>query len=283
MILAGECLPELPEVETTLQGVRPWIKNRKIQSIVVRNPNLRWPVALPDFLVGSKVLEVWRRGKYLVIDVGIGSLIAHLGMSGSLRIVNPGELVRTHDHLDIEFSRGIVLRYNDPRRFGSWHYSEDDPLDHWLLRKLGLEPLSEEFCADFLHRKSRSKAQSVKAFIMDGNVVVGVGNIYASEALFLAGIRPTVKASRLSLASYENIVKAIKRLLTDSIRIGGTTLRDFVSPSGQPGYFQQTLNVYGREGKPCKICSATLKKVLITQRSSVYCPKCQGDRSKRDL
>ena len=276
-------MPELPEVETTLQGVKPWIKNRNIQSIVVRNPNLRWPVALPDFLVGKKISKVWRRGKYLILNVGTGAMIAHLGMSGSLRIVDPGEAVRIHDHLDIAFSRGIVLRYNDPRRFGSWHYYEGNPLDHWLLCKLGLEPLSEEFCAEFLHRKSRSKLQSVKAFIMDANVVVGVGNIYASEALFHAGIRPSVKACRLSFASYENIVKAIKWLLTDSIRIGGTTLRDFVSPSGQPGYFQQTLNVYGREGKPCKICSATLKKVLITQRSSVFCPECQGNRSKKSL
>ena len=276
-------MPELPEVETTLQGIKPWINNRNIQSIVVRNPNLRWPIALPDFLIGKKISKVWRRGKYLIMNVGTGSMIAHLGMSGSLRIVDAGEAVRIHDHLDIEFSSGIVLRYNDPRRFGSWHYYDGNPLDHWLLCKLGLEPLSEEFCAEFLHRKSRSKSQSVKAFIMDARVVVGVGNIYASEALFHAGIRPTVKACRLSFASYENIVQAIKRLLTDSIRIGGTTLRDFVSPSGQPGYFQQTLNVYGREGKPCKICSATLKKVLITQRSSVYCPECQGNRSKKSL
>ena len=276
-------MPELPEVETTLHGVKPWITNRNIQSIVVRNPNLRWPVALPDFLVGKKISKVWRRGKYLILNVGTGAMIAHLGMSGSLRIVDPDEAVRIHDHLDIEFSRGIVLRYNDPRRFGSWHYYEGNPLDHWLLCKLGLEPLSEEFCAEFLHRKSRSKLQSVKAFIMDAKVVVGVGNIYASEALFHAGIRPSAKACRLSFASYENLVKAIKRLLTDSIRIGGTTLRDFVSPSGQPGYFQQTLNVYGREGKACKICSATLKKVLITQRSSVFCPECQGNRSKKNL
>ena len=276
-------MPELPEVETTLQGVKPWISNRSIQSIVVRNPNLRWPVVLPDFLVGKEISKVWRRGKYLVMNVGTGSMIAHLGMSGSLKIVESGEVVRIHDHLDIEFSSGIVLRYNDPRRFGSWHYYDGNPLDHWLLCKLGLEPLSEEFCAEYLHRKSRSKRQSVKAFIMDANVVVGVGNIYAAEALFQAGIRPTVKVCRLSFASHENIVLAIKRLLTDSIRIGGTTLRDFVSPSGQPGYFQQTLNVYAREGKPCKICSATLKKVLVTQRSSVYCPKCQGNRSKKSL
>jgi len=272
-------LPELPEVETTRLGIEPWIKNSYIESIVVRNPSLRWPVSIPDYVLGQKVLSVRRRAKYLLIDLDSGSLIGHLGMSGSLSIVTSNSTIKKHDHLDIVFSDNLILRYNDPRRFGSWHYHDEDPENHWLLRDLGVEPLSEEFCGEYLHGKSRSKLQAVKSYIMDSKIVVGVGNIYAAEALFLSGIRPTVRASRLSLDSYRNLVTSIKLLLARAIEIGGTTLRDFTSPSGEPGYFQQTLNVYGRDGLPCTKCGAKLKRAIISQRSSVYCHNCQGYRS----
>ena len=272
-------MPELPEVETTRLGIEPWIKNSYIESIVVRNPSLRWPVSIPDYVLGQKVLSVRRRAKYLLIDLDSGSLIGHLGMSGSLSIVTSNSTIKKHDHLDIVFSDNLILRYNDPRRFGSWHYHNEDPENHWLLRDLGVEPLSEEFCGEYLHGKSRSKLQAVKSYIMDSKIVVGVGNIYAAEALFLSGIRPTVRASRLSLDSYRNLVTSIKLLLARAIEIGGTTLRDFTSPSGEPGYFQQTLNVYGRDGLPCTKCGAKLKRAIISQRSSVYCRNCQGYRS----
>jgi len=273
-------LPELPEVETTRLGIEPWIQNSLIESIVVRNPSLRWPVSIPDYVVGQKVLSVRRRAKYLLIDLDSGSLIGHLGMSGSLSIVTSNSTIKKHDHLDIVFSDNLILRYNDPRRFGSWHYHDEDPENHWLLRDLGVEPLSEEFCGEYLHGKSRSKLQAVKSYIMDSKIVVGVGNIYAAEALFLSGIRPTVRASRLSLDSYRNLVTSIKLLLARAIEIGGTTLRDFTSPSGEPGYFQQTLNVYGRNGLPCTKCGAKLKRAIISQRSSIYCRNCQGYRSQ---
>ena len=273
-------MPELPEVETTRLGIEPWIKNSYIESIVVRNPSLRWPVSIPDYVLGQKVLSVRRRAKYLLIDLDSGSLIGHLGMSGSLSIVTSNSTIKKHDHLDIVFSDNLILRYNDPRRFGSWHYHDEDPENHWLLRDLGVEPLSEEFCGEYLHGKSRSKLQAVKSYIMDSKIVVGVGNIYAAEALFLSGIRPTVRASRLSLDSYRNLVTSIKLLLARAIEIGGTTLRDFTSPSGEPGYFQQTLNVYGRDGLPCTKCGAKLKRAIISQRSSIYCRNCQGYRSR---
>ena len=273
-------MPELPEVETTRLGIEPWIKNSHIESIVVRNPSLRWPVSIPDYVLGQKVLSVRRRAKYLLIDLDSGSLIGHLGMSGSLSIVTSNSTIKKHDHLDIVFSDNLILRYNDPRRFGSWHYHDEDPENHWLLRDLGVEPLSEEFCGEYLHGKSRSKLQAVKSYIMDSKIVVGVGNIYAAEALFLSGIRPTVRASRLSLDSYRNLVTSIKLLLARAIEIGGTTLRDFTSPSGEPGYFQQTLNVYGRDGLPCTKCGAKLKRAIISQRSSIYCRNCQGYRSR---
>ena len=267
-------------METTRLGIEPWIQNSLIESIVVRNPSLRWPVSIPDYVLGQKVSSVRRRAKYLLIDLDSGSLIGHLGMSGSLSIVTSNSTIKKHDHLDIVFSDNLILRYNDPRRFGSWHYHDEDPENHWLLRDLGVEPLSEEFCGEYLHGKSRSKLQAVKSYIMDSKIVVGVGNIYAAEALFLSGIRPTVRASRLSLDSYRNLVTSIKLLLARAIEIGGTTLRDFTSPSGEPGYFQQTLNVYGRNGLPCTKCGAKLKRAIISQRSSIYCRNCQGYRSR---
>ena len=272
-------MPELPEVETTRLGIEPWIENSVIQSVLVRNPKLRWPVAIPDTVCGQRVLAVRRRAKYLLLDLRSGSLIVHLGMSGSLRILQSNIAVGPHDHLDVIFSDNLVLRYNDPRRFGSWHYHEGDITEHWLLRDLGVEPLSEDFNGQYLHRKSRGKLQAIKSFIMDAKTVVGIGNIYAAEALFLSGIRPTVRSSRLSLASYLTLARSIKFLLARSIEIGGTTLRDFTRPSGEPGYFQQTLNVYGRDGKPCKKCGAVLKRIILSQRSTVYCAKCQGERS----
>ena len=272
-------MPELPEVETTRRGIEPWLNGYSVEGITVRNPNLRWPVDLPDVLLGQRILSVQRRAKYLILQFAQGCILGHLGMSGSLRVLDPGEPIKKHDHLDILFSSHKVLRYNDPRRFGSWQFYAAEPNSHWLLKDLGIEPLSNSFSGKFLHKMSRSKAQVVKSFIMDAKVVVGVGNIYANEALFLAGIRPSVRSSRLSLRAYENLALAIKTLLERAIKTGGTTLRDFTNANGEPGYFQQTLRVYGREGKPCKNCGKTLKKMVISQRSSFYCTYCQGTKS----
>jgi formamidopyrimidine-DNA glycosylase len=269
-------VPELPEVETTRAGIEPWIAGKTINRIVVRNPALRWPVRLPEDLPGRRVRAVRRRAKYLLIELEQGHLIVHLGMSGSLRIVDRQEPVKTHDHIDCEFAReDWVLRYNDPRRFGSWHYHDGEYATHWLLEGLGVEPLGNEFSGAHLHGLSRNRKVAVKSFIMDSKVVVGVGNIYAAEALFLAGIRPGVAAGRIPAHAYEKLALTIKQVLMESVRQGGTTLRDFVGSNGEPGYFRQRLHVYGREGQPCRVCGAMLKGKVIGQRSTVYCPNCQ--------
>ena len=268
-------MPELPEVETTRRGIEPFLSGRMIQRVHVREPRLRWPVELPEHLSGSTVLSVSRRAKYILMDTAKGALIVHLGMSGSLRVVQPDEPPRSHDHIDIEIQGGPWLRYNDPRRFGSFHYADHPSAEHWLLQNLGLEPLGNEFSGDYLFESSRKRRVAVKNHIMDGKVVVGVGNIYAAESLFRAGIRPATAAHRVSRLAYRYLAEAIREILANAITVGGTTLRDFIGSDGQPGYFKQSLNVYGRQGQSCRVCTGPLKLQVLGQRSTVYCPVCQ--------
>lgn len=279
-------MPELPEVETTRRGIEPWVSGQTITRCTVRNANLRWPVDLPDHLEGTIVPSVTRRGKYLILTTrslvpqkaheSSGSIIIHLGMSGSLRVMTPGTTPLKHDHVDIEFANGRLLRLNDPRRFGCVLYHPgDDPETHPLLAGIGVEPLGNEFSGEYLFGQSRGRKLAVKNFIMDSRVVAGVGNIYAAEALFMAGIRPATAAGRIPLRAYNRLASSVVEVLARSVREGGTTLRDFVGSDGTPGYFRQRLNVYGREGKPCRVCATVLKLKRIGQRSSVYCPQCQ--------
>ncbi|MFK7976015.1 MAG: bifunctional DNA-formamidopyrimidine glycosylase/DNA-(apurinic or apyrimidinic site) lyase [Halioglobus sp.] len=269
-------MPELPEVETTRRGVEPYCQGRHVLEVIVRDGRLRWPVPdiLPELLRGLVIVQVTRRAKYLQFETERGTLLIHLGMSGSLRVVPDDEPVQAHDHLDICLEGGQRLRYNDPRRFGSAHWVPAGQT-HVLLTKLGPEPLGDGFDGQLLYRRSRGRKGPVKAFIMDAHVVVGVGNIYASEALFLSGIRPDRAAGRVSLARYNVLSENIKRVLTSAIEQGGTTLRDFVGGDGKPGYFAQQLYVYGRAEEPCKVCNTPLREVRLAQRSSVYCVTCQ--------
>ena len=269
-------MPELPEVETTRRGVEPHCRDRTVEAVVVREPRLRWPVPaeLGDVMAGQTVERVERRAKYLLFRTPAGTLMVHLGMSGSLRVVKPDEPAAFHDHIDLVLSGGIVLRYNDPRRFGSFHWLGQEP-GHPLLDHLGPEPLDDVFTGAYLYRRSRGRKGPVKNFLMDGKVVVGVGNIYANEALFLSGIRPDRAAGRVSEARYEALVDNVKLVLTSAIEQGGTTLRDFVGGDGKPGYFAQQLRVYGRTGQPCRVCNTPLREQRLGQRSSVYCVVCQ--------
>ena len=268
-------MPELPEVETTRRGIEPFLSGQTIARINVRESRLRWPVELPDHLSGSVVKSVARRAKYILIETATGALIVHLGMSGSLRVVAPNDAPRLHDHIDIEVKHGQWLRYNDPRRFGSFHFVEHPSAQHWLLKNLGPEPLGNEFSGDYLFAISRKRKVAVKNHIMDGKVVVGVGNIYAAESLFRAGIRPSTPAYKVSRLAYRFLAEAIREILANAINVGGTTLRDFVGSDGQPGYFKQSLNVYGRQGEACNVCQAQLKLQILGQRSTVYFPTCQ--------
>ncbi|NND69073.1 MAG: bifunctional DNA-formamidopyrimidine glycosylase/DNA-(apurinic or apyrimidinic site) lyase [Halioglobus sp.] len=269
-------MPELPEVETTRRGVEPHCRGRSVAAVVVRESRLRWPVQsdLPELLAGQTVERVERRAKYLLFRTSAGTLMVHLGMSGSLRVVQPDEPAAYHDHIDLVLSGGVVLRYNDPRRFGSFHWLGDEP-GHPLLDHLGPEPLDDTFTGEYLYRRSRGRKGPVKNFIMDGKVVVGVGNIYANEALFLAGIRPDRAAGRVGRGRYEALADQVKLVLTSAIKQGGTTLRDFVGGDGKPGYFAQQLRVYGRTGEPCRVCKTLLREQRLGQRSSVYCVVCQ--------
>jgi len=270
-------MPELPEVETTRRGIEPHVQGQTVRDVIVRQPQLRWPVpkALARKLVAQKIDAVERRGKYLLMRTQAGTAILHLGMSGSLRIVDARVPPETHDHLDIVFTNGQALRLRDPRRFGAALWTETDPLAHKLLEPLGPEPLSDAFDTDYLYAKSRGRKGSIKEFIMNSHVVVGVGNIYASESLFRAGINPKRAAGRVSRARYEALVKAIKDVLVEAIKQGGTTLRDFVREDGQPGYFRIRLKVYDRAGEPCPVCGTPIKQLVQGQRSTYYCPVCQ--------
>lgn len=269
-------MPELPEVETTCRGISPHISGQKLIALNIRNPNLRWPI--PDFLAalieGESVLSVKRRGKYLLIGFELGDVMVHLGMSGSLRVVSEQKPPQKHDHVDFCFQNGQVLRLTDPRRFGSVLWQPKGEC-HELLYRLGPEPLDEEFNADYLHECCAGKKTAIKQVIMNSKVVVGVGNIYATEALFLCGIDPRRAAGNISLLRIEQLVVEIKKVLSAAIKQGGTTLKDFVGGDGKPGYFQQKLNAYGRKGEPCVNCLSPLTEVRLGQRSTVFCKHCQ--------
>lgn len=269
-------MPELPEVETTRRGIEPYLVGQRVTRVIVRERRLRWPIPedLDVRLSGQRIEAVERRAKYLLIKAEAGTLIAHLGMSGSLRLVDAELPHGKHEHVDIVLESGMALRYTDPRRFGALLWS-NDPLSHTLLASLGPEPLGDEFDGDRLFRMSRGRSMAVKPFIMDNAVVVGVGNIYASEALFAAGIDPRRAAGTVSRARYLKLAEEIRRILACAIERGGTTLRDFVGGDGKPGYFQQELFVYGRGGEFCKNCGSTLRETRLGQRASVHCIRCQ--------
>jgi formamidopyrimidine-DNA glycosylase len=270
-------MPELPEVETTCRGIAPHITGQQISRVIVRNRNLRWPVTrrLEKAITGLTITRVDRRAKYLLLGTECGTLILHLGMSGSLRIVNAVVPPEKHDHVDLVFKHYKTLRFTDPRRFGSLHWTSRPPEKHRLLHGLGVEPLSDELSGDYLYERSRGRTVAVKHFIMNSHIVVGIGNIYASEALFMAGINPRRAAGRISRQKYELLAEVIKEVLNDSITQGGTTLRDFVNGEGKPGYFSQHLTVYGKVGEPCISCRVPIKEIRQGQRSTFYCPKCQ--------
>lgn len=268
-------MPELPEVETAVNGVSPYLKGFVIEKIVVRNSKLRWEVSLQLAQISQqKVTALSRRAKYLIIHTTQGFIIGHLGMSGSVRIVAHDSPIGKHDHLDIVMNNGKLLRYNDPRRFGAWLWTETLE-DFHLFATLGPEPLSEEFNAQYLFKKSRKKTTALKSFLMDNRVVVGVGNIYANESLFLCGLHPSKPAQTLTKMQAETLVQTIKQELTRAIQQGGTTLKDFLQPDGKPGYFAQQLQVYGRKGEPCPKCGTTIESLVIGQRNSFFCPTCQ--------
>jgi formamidopyrimidine-DNA glycosylase len=270
-------MPELPEVETTRRGIEPWVAGRVIEAIIVREPRLRWrvPRELPDAAKGRRVLDLKRRAKYLLFELENGTMILHLGMSGSLRVLPRPPPPLPHDHVDIVLDSGACLRFNDPRRFGSLLWTTADPLTHPLLKSLAPEPLSEEFNADYLAKATKRRSVAIKQAVMNSQIVVGVGNIYASEALFRAGIRPRRAAGRLKRDEFEALVKSIKQVLKEAIREGGTTLRDYVNPEGMPGYFRQKLYVYERAGEPCRVCMTPIKQFVQGQRSTYFCAKCQ--------
>ena len=268
-------MPELPEVEVTRRGIEPHIIGRTITAVAVREPRLRWRVpAAVRALAGRQVRAVKRRGKYLLLDCGDGHLILHLGMSGSLRLVDPGVAPGKHDHVDLSFGRQI-LRLRDPRRFGAVLWTDGPPEAHPLIRHLGIEPLSRALDGRRLHALARASRVQIKPFLMDGRRIVGVGNIYASESLFLAGIHPRKRAGRLSAQRCALLVDAIKRTLRTAIRAGGSSLRDYVGSDGAPGYFQRRAWVYDRAGQRCRRCAAPIRRVVQGQRASFYCPVCQ--------
>lgn len=270
-------MPELPEVETTRRGISPHLVGRHIVDTIVREPRLRWPVPVAALtsVHGARVVAVDRRAKYLLLRSTAGTVMVHLGMSGSLRMVPSDHPAFVHDHVDIALDSGQSLRLRDPRRFGSLHWLPPGPDDHPLLASLGPEPWDPGFDGTRLHAHARGRRRSVKAFIMDSHVVVGVGNIYANEALFLAGIHPTRPAGRISRLRYDRLADAIRTILERAIEVGGTTLRDFTDSDGEPGYFRIELNVYGRTGEICHACDTPLRHVRQDQRSTWYCPRCQ--------
>ena len=270
-------MPELPEVETTCRGIEQHCLNSSINDVLVRQHKLRWPIDdnLAELLSGKKIIQVARRGKYLQLQFEQHQLMVHLGMSGSLRIVKSDVAAGKHDHVDIVMDSGQCLRLNDPRRFGSVLWEPGDVFKHKLLAKLGPEPLTEDFTAQLLFDRSRNRKMPVKSFLMDNHNVVGVGNIYANEALFTAGIHPKRAAGNISLARYKVLVTEVKGVLAKAIQQGGTTLKDFTQTDGKPGYFVQELQVYGKAGKPCPKCGELLQSAKIGQRNTIFCSDCQ--------
>ena len=272
-------MPELPEVETVMNGLTPHIHGSVIQDVVVRHHQLRWPipVSLNDNLCGQRVNGLSRRGKYLLMHVDTGTLLMHLGMSGSLRIVTSMIPVNRHDHVDIIFSDQKIMRYTDPRRFGALLWTDADPFHHLLLKSLGPEPLDPSFTANYLMQRAASRRIAIKPFIMDSKVVVGIGNIYAAEVLFLANIHPATPAGLLTKKQHQKLVQGIKHVLQSAIKQGGTTVKDFVNSEGKPGYFAQQLTVYGRAGLPCVVCQTPLLSFSQGQRNTVFCKHCQPE------
>jgi formamidopyrimidine-DNA glycosylase len=274
-------MPELPEVETTVRGLRPHVEAQRVVRVVLRRADLRWPIAREVLtLCGERIERIERRAKYILMHLESGTSLWHLGMSGSLRIVPSDTKVREHDHVDWALGSGMVMRFHDPRRFGSLMFAprREGELafeQHPLLRDLGPEPLSPEFSPEYLFEKTRKRSAAIKSLLMDQKHVVGVGNIYAAEALFAAGVRPTRQAQRVTAAECRTLVVEIKRILASAIERGGTTLRDFLNAEGEPGYFEQELMVYGREGEPCRVCKAHIRAAKLGTRQSLYCPKCQ--------
>ena len=274
-------MPELPEVETTRRGIAPYLIGRRVVGVTLRRPDLRWPIpaAISELLPGQRIDAVERRAKYLLLHTQAGSALLHLGMSGVLRVLPPDAPVGKHDHVDIALERTStqaerILRFTDPRRFGCLLWQAPGEI-HSLLANLGPEPLTDAFDGDLLWHLSRGRKAAVKLFLMDNAVVVGMGNIYASEALFAAGIDPRRAAGSISRARYARLASEVKRILAWAIERGGTTLRDFINPDGAPGYFFRELNVYGRAGEACQVCGTAIRQVVLGQRSTFWCPHCQ--------
>ena len=270
-------MPELPEVETTRRGIAPHLLGQTVKTVTIRQRQLRWPIPLDldTALPGQIIQAVNRRAKYLALHTAAGTALLHLGMSGSLRILDAQAAWKKHDHVSIEMSNGQCLRFHDPRRFGALLWTSEPIEQHPLLQNLGPEPLGNAFNGPYLYEQSRQRRMPVKLFIMDGRIVVGVGNIYANEALFLAGIDPRRAAGRIALTRYERLATTIRQVLQDAIAQGGTTLRDFVGGQGEPGYFKQSLRVYDRRGLPCVACQTSIRQISLGQRSTYFCPKCQ--------
>ncbi len=270
-------MPELPEVETTCNGITPHLLNKTIARVIIRQSKLRWPIpaAIKKSLIDKKIISIKRRAKYILIEAENGTLILHLGMSGSLRIVKADTAHDKHDHFDLVLKDGNCLRLHDPRRFGAVLWTTKPVSEHKLLSKLGPEPLTDDFNTELLYKLSRKRSVNIKQFIMNAHIVVGVGNIYASEALFLAGIHPRKAAGKVSLAAYKKLVDSIKQVLSAAIKQGGTTLKDFTQSDGKPGYFQQQLNVYAKKGEPCPACKKAIRHCVLGQRATYYCTQCQ--------
>jgi formamidopyrimidine-DNA glycosylase len=270
-------LPELPEVETTRRGLAPHVRGRRIVTLELYERRLRWPVpaGLPRALRGQRIVAAGRRGKYLLLELRDGTLLMHLGMSGNLRLTRRHAPRASHDHFDLVLDSGVALRFNDPRRFGSLHYTRGDPLRHPLLKDLAPEPFARSFDDPYLWRITRGRRVAVKQLLMNSRLVVGVGNIYASEALFRARIRPRRRAGGLTRAEAARLTRAVRAVLTRAIRAGGTTLRDYLGADGEPGYFRQRLYVYERAGRPCRRCGTPVRSLTQGQRSTYYCPSCQ--------
>jgi formamidopyrimidine-DNA glycosylase len=270
-------MPELPEVETTRRGLEPHVAGRRVVALTVHEPRLRWrvPADLPGKLAGQRIIGTGRRAKYLLIALESGTLLVHLGMSGSLRVLAAETPRIAHDHYDLLLESGRTLRFNDPRRFGSLHYTSGDPRQHPLLARLAPEPFDPEFDAQYLWRITRRRRAPIKQVLMNSRLVVGVGNIYASEALFRARIRPRRRAQSLSREQAGRLAKAVRTVLAMAIRVGGTTLRDYVGADGEPGYFRQKLYVYERAGRPCRVCRTPIRQITQQGRSTYFCPSCQ--------
>jgi len=273
-------MPELPEVETTRRGITPFLLGQAIECLIVRQPRLRYPVPdnINQICQNQSIKTITRRAKYLIIGLSRGCLLIHLGMSGHLRIAPPNSPPQKHDHIDLVLKNGVILRYCDPRRFGFWLYLEEKPEEHRFIQTLGPEPLTDAFNADYLVEKAKNKHLPIKSFIMRHDIVVGVGNIYAAESLYLSGIHPKRSAGSIQFNLISELVNNIKKILEKAILAGGTTLQDFYNSQGKPGYFSQSLQIYGRLDQPCFQCQTRIKNIKINGRSSFFCPQCQPER-----